>query len=89
MMEYEIAARQWADEGGRTRRYHYYLTVDQVEAGRFFCENYGVRVAGEDGDQAAVPGVTTSAQRIDELMTLLVERQVGPAALADVVADWL
>lgn len=88
-MEFEIAARQWADEEGRRRRFRYFLTVEPVEAGRFFCENYGVRVAEEDGGEAVVSGVTTSASRIDELITMLVERQVGPAVLADVVADWL
>ena len=41
------------------------------------------------GDTAAVPGITTSALRIDELMTLLVEHGVGPASLRDVVDDWL
>ena len=41
------------------------------------------------GGESAVPRITTSAARIDELMTLLVDNQVGPAGLHDVVADWL
>ena len=36
-----------------------------------------------------IPAITTSAVRIDELMALLVDNRVGPAGLADVVADWL
>ena len=36
-----------------------------------------------------IPAITTSAVRIDELMTLLVDHAVGPAGLADIVADWL
>ena len=36
-----------------------------------------------------IPGITVSAQRVDELLSLLVEHRVSPTALADVVADWL
>ena len=43
----------------------------------------------DSGDNAVIPAITTSAARIDELMTLLVDHCVGPAGLADVVADWL
>lgn len=88
-MEIKIASRQHEDELGQQRRFHYFLTVDMVEAGPFCCENYGVRIDEEPGETAAIPAITTSAARIDELMTLLVDGQVGPAGLADVVADWL
>lgn len=88
-MEIKIAVRHCADQTGTQRCFHYFLTVDQEETPQFFCENYGVRIEEEHGDAAAVPGITTSAKRIDELMTLLVDNQVGPAGLADVVADWL
>ena len=43
----------------------------------------------ESGDTAAIPGITTSAVRIDELLTLLVEHGVSPTALPDVISDWL
>lgn len=88
-MEMKIAVRQHADQAGNQRRFHYFLTVDQEQTPRLSCENYGVRIEEEHGDAAAVPGITTSAKRIDELMTLLVDNQVGPAGLADVIADWL
>ena len=88
-MEMKIAVRQCADQAGNQHCFHYFLTIDQEETSQFFCENYGVRIAEDHGDAAAVPGITTSARRIDELMTLLVDNQVGPAGLADVVADWL
>ena len=88
-MEMKIAVRQCADQTGAQRRFHYFLTIDQEETSQFFCENYGVRIEEEQGDTASVPGITTSAKRIDELMTLLVDNQVGPAGLADIVADWL
>ena len=88
-MEMRIATRQWIDQQGKPRRFHYFLMVDQEETSHLFCENYGVHIAEESGGDASIPRITTSAARIDELMTLLVDNQVGPAGLADVVADWL
>ena len=81
MMELKIASRSLTDEAGKLRRLHYFLLVDELEAGGFFCE--------EDGDCAQIRGITTSAVRIDELMTTLVEQQVSPTVLEDVVQDWL
>ena len=63
--------------------------IREVAAEPFFCEDYGVRVWEDGGEDASVPGITVSAQRVDELLSLLVEHRVSPAALADVVADWL
>ncbi|RKI65609.1 hypothetical protein D7V91_13905 [bacterium 1xD42-67] len=88
-MEIEIAARQYHDQEGTARRFHYFLTIDQEETPQFFCENYGVRVAEEAGTETVIPMITTSAARIDELIALLVENQVGPAGLMDVVMEWL
>ena len=85
MMELKIASRSLTDEAGKLRRLHYFL----LEAGSFFCEQYGVKIAEEDGDCAQIRGITTSAVRIDELMTTLVEQQVSPTVLEDVVQDWL
>ena len=73
MTEVKIASRTCPDEFGRPRTFHYALTVDTVESDTFSCENYGVRISEESGDTAAIPGITTSAVRIDELLTLLVE----------------
>ena len=85
MMELKIASRFLTDEAGKLRRLHYFLLVDELEAGSFFCEQYGVKIAEEDGDCAQIRGITTSAVRIDELMTTLVEQQVSPTVLEDVV----
>ena len=49
----------------------------------------GCGVWEEQGEDETIPGITTSASRIDELMTLLVDNRVGPAGLRDVVEDWL
>ena len=89
MMELKIASRTCWDPEGKPRTFHYALTVDTVEHGTFCCENYGVHVWEEQGGDETIPGLTTSASRIDELMTLLVDNQVGPAGLRDVVEDWL
>ena len=84
MMELKIASRSLTDEAGNLRQ-----VVDELEAGSFFCEQYGGKIAEEDGDCAQIRGITTSAVRIDELMTTLVEQQVSPTVLEDVVQDWL
>jgi hypothetical protein len=88
-MELKIATCQCPDQLGQTHRFHYYLTVDEMKAPYFNCENYGVRIAEESGADTTIPAITTSASRIDELMTLLVDHQVGPTGLADVVEDWI
>lgn len=88
-MELHIADRSCRDETGLAHRFRYYLTVDLEETPRFSLENYGVCVEEDGGDCTAVPALTTSASRIDELMTLLVDHLVGPAGLSDVIADWL
>ena len=88
-MEIHITSRTLPDETGRLRTFHYYLTVEVVEAGTFCCENYGVRITEESAHCACVPSLTTSAVRIDQLMTALVDNAVGPAGLRDVIEDWM
>ena len=88
-MEFKIATRQSQDQNGVLHMFHYYLTIDQIHAGAFFCENYGVRISDENGESAAIPSITVSALRMDELMTLLVDNRVSPSGLTDVVMDWI
>lgn len=88
-MEIKIAARQCIDQEGNLRNFHYFLTIAQEETPNFFCENYGVHIAEENGTEVTVPYITTSARRIDELLTLLVDNRVGPTGLRDVIDDWL
>jgi len=88
-MDIKVANRTCTGDNGLYHTFHYFLTVETIQCGHFFCENYGVRICEEAGETAEVPSITTSALRIDELITLLVEHQVGPASLADVVSDWL
>lgn len=88
-MEVNITSRTVTDPRGTSRRLRYALIIDQISWGNFACEDYGVCIREEHGESKRIPSITTSAMRIDELMTLLVERQVGPSGLADAVADWL
>lgn len=88
-MELTIASRTITDEKGILRQFRYALLIDELSSGCFFCENYGVLISETNGDNASIPGITSSAARIDELMTLLIKHNVSPTALTDVVADWL
>ena len=88
MTQVNVASRKWRDEQGRERRFHYGLLIREIAAEPFFCEDYGVRI-WEDLPWSLDGEYAPSAQRVDELISLLVEHQVSPAALADVVADWL
>lgn len=77
-------------ETGEPCSLDYYLLVDEMEAGRFLCESYGVGVVRrETGEQKLAAHVTTSAERIDHLLGLLVRGQVTPCTLMDVLEDWL
>lgn len=89
IMDLHIATRSLPDQSGRLRTFHYFLTVDVVEANRFCCENYGVRITEDEKNSVLVPALTTSAERIDQLMTTLVDNGVGPAGLRDVIEDWI
>lgn len=88
-MELKVTSRTATDEQGICRKYHYSLLVDHITAGNFTCEDYGVQIQEENGDCARIPGITTSAVRIDELLSLLADNLVSPSSLSDVVADWL
>ena len=89
MVELPIATRAMKDETGRYRRFYYKLIIDQIETDAFVCEAYGVIVYETDGDCVTIPNITVSADRIDELLSMLVEHSVGPVGTPDVVADWL
>ena len=91
MRELFVARENMTDEAGGSLCVEYYVTVEEAVLGETFCcETYGVRVAeGNGGETAAVPNITTSTRRIDELMELLVRGGVTPSTLRDVVEDWL
>ena len=88
-MDIHIATRSIRDELGRNHIFRYFLIVDVVDTGSFCCENYGVRIVENEKNAAAVPALTTSAERIDRLVTTLVDNAVGPVGLRDVIEDWI
>jgi len=90
MRELFVTREELTDAAGRLRSFEYYVLVEEAMVGQTFCcESYGVRVTDGSGDEAAVPNITTSTRRIDELMELLVRGGVTPCTLRDVVEDWL
>lgn len=89
MRELLLECQEWK-EGGAGLHCRYSILVGERELNGFFCESYGVKIVNEEtGEQAFVEDVTSSPQRIDELLDLLVRNGVTPTGLEDVVADWL
>ena len=77
------------DEQGGIRSYDYYITIGELDVGRYACESYGIRIEEQGGMQASVDNITCSIARIDELSELILRNEVTPVTLADVVSDWL
>ncbi len=88
-MELPIQTLTTVDELGHPRSYHYSLLVDEITAGSFVFEDYGIQVREENGDCVSIPGITTSTTRINALMSLLIKHGITPTTLHDVVADWV
>lgn len=89
MRELFLETVELPDQSGAVRRFDYSILIGEMDVGPYACESYGVRISEQGGEQASVPNITCSASRIDELSSLLVRNGVTPAALRDVVLDWL
>lgn len=90
MRELLVDTRKVTDEVGTNHELSYYVLIGELAVeGRFSCESYGVKVAEQGGDAAAVPNITVSIARIDGLIDLLLRNAVSPAGLDDMLADWL
>lgn len=89
MRELFLETVELTDQTGAIRRYDYSILIGEMDVGPYACESYGIRISEQGGGQASVPNITCSASRIDELSGLLVRNGVTPAALRDVVLDWL
>ena len=63
----------------------YYLLEEETEEDG---TTYGVQVEMED-EAAAVPDLSPSRERVEDLAAALVRGAVTPVALRDVVDDWL
>lgn len=90
MREMMIREERKAGEENRKSKYIYSILIDVLSGDVPDCESYGVRVtAPASGQVVDVPHVTASADRIYELMDLLIRHQVSPILLRDVIDDWL
>lgn len=90
MRELLVDTCQETGEDGRVHGYRYYILVGEMAVkDGLACESYGVKVAGADGQETSIPNITIRAERIDELIELLIRNAVSPLSLPDVVADWL
>ena len=63
----------------------YYLLAEETEG---MGESYGVLVESGD-DMVSIPNITHSHTQITRLLELLMRGAVTPAAVQDVVDDWL
>lgn len=90
MRELLVDTRWETGEDGRRYGYRYYILVGEMAvSGGLACESYGVKIVGENGEEAAVPDLTVRPDRIDSLMERLVRGTVSPVTLRDVINDWL
>lgn len=89
MRELFLETVELADQTGTVRRFDYSILIGEMDVGAYACESYGVKVTEQGGGEARVENITCSASRIDELSGLLIRSGVTPAALDDVVSDWL
>lgn len=76
------------DELGNTHTFTYRLITQQIPAGQFFFEDYGVRVDDSGGESLCLPSLTHSRTQIHALLTQLLEYGVSPISLYDVAEDW-
>lgn len=78
------------DEAGVEHCFHYYIVMDQLELEGYAGESYGIKIEEkETGQVAVVPHVTTRSSEIYQLARTLIDHQVTPCTLVDVIQDWL
>ena len=75
------------DEVGHGHTFSYWLITQQIPAGPFSFEDYGVRISSGSGESACLPSLTHSCRLIQHLLTLLLEYAVSPTGLYDVAVD--
>lgn len=78
------------DEVGREHCFHYYILLENLTLEDYSGQSYGIKIEeGETGEVAMVPHVTTRSSVIYQLARTLVEHQVTPCTLVDIIQDWL
>lgn len=93
MLEVLVEERNVAKELGEDCFVQYYILSEEAEAdGAMLCESYGIRIAvsGANRTQSeSVRHITMRASVIDQLVHKMAEYLVTPAALRDVIEDWM
>jgi len=87
-MEVHAATTNCSDESGVSHSFQYSLLSQLEGQSRFCCEVYGIRITSDRGGDTQIPAITTSRTEINALLAALIRNNVGPAGLADIVADW-
>lgn len=88
MQETFIDTRSCLDEEGLLHTFRYFLLTHQLPIGKFYMEDYGVRVEEVGVGSTQICRVTHSRPRIEELLALLLRHAVTPVNLFEVVEDW-
>lgn len=87
MKEQLVATRTIQAEDGSPLTLQYMILSEEMPRGP---ESYGVRITeGEGGASSVAPGLTTSNQKIQDLVETLAKNTVTPTGLMDVLADWM
>ncbi len=94
MWELLAAERTVETEINQPCQIRYYILVEEAEAaGNLLCETYGVRIAtardGKETHSESMRQLTFCLSKIDRLIGVLADCLVTPAALQDVVEDWV
>ena len=94
MWELLAAERIVETEIGQPCQIRYYILAEEAEsAGNVLCETYGVRIVTErDGkvvQSESLRNITLYLSKINRLIGVLADCLVTPAALQDVVEDWV
>lgn len=89
MRELHVKTVVLKDEQGNNRCYDYAILIGEMTVGHHACESYGMKISEQGGEQCAIPDITVSTERIDELCERVIAGGVTPVTLKNVVEDWL
>ena len=94
MWELLAAERTVETELNQPCQIRYYILVEEAETeGNLLCEIYGVRIAmardGAETHSESLRQITFRLSKINRLIGVLSDCLVTPAALQDVVEDWV
>lgn len=89
MTEIQVKTKTEKSDEGNTLTYSYFICVNQIEIGSFFCESYGVKIVSDRDENSIIPHITTKFDRIVNIIKLLAKNTVSPCNVSDVISDLL